>query len=1019
VKQNLIKDTDLRFPHFLIYSASAGSGKTHTLVKRLLQLLLSSRVPNNKLTNILAITFTNNAANEMRRRVLQDLKALYFGSKDIVSEMQSIIENDISNLQERAEKLINTILDDYSSFQVQTIDSFITRIFKASALEFGFPPNTEIHTENNQILDAAFDEFARQIESSPQMQSLFEKTIDILVQTQTTTSSYIWDPYQKLKKEIRNFYSLLNAQSREITIEQEWEKRIGELKSQILYTAKEYVDSVRQSELEISKRFEKFIQCTENQNIDELIKCSFDKPVNKGKTKSIEKYNQWMQTFLPFQKKIQSLSSEYAWLKAHIYYQPFVEVYRLLKSTIETTMRQESKISLADISRLLRNNISKEILPQIYPYLGDQIYHYLIDEFQDTSPAQWQTLKPLLEEALGKDGSLFIVGDTKQSIFTFRQADWKIMKRLMEQVEFPSAPPKVIELHINHRSFEKVVDFGKKVFHEIVPKVIGGDAPKVSGLSTFQQEVKEEFKNKGYVEVTFAEQQEEHPEREKIINIINDCIKRGYNYKEITILASKNDEVIEISQWLSEANIKFISHSSLDIRKQPVTSDILSLIRFLDSPMDNLAFATFILSDTFKQITRKTENINLENDIVEFILETRSQESPLYTNFRKKFPTLWQKYFEALFNVVGYLPLYDLLSEIYKQFDLLNILRDQQAVLIKILEVIKSFEDLGINTIKDFLVFAEDEEQGSEWDIAIPKEENAVSIMTIHKAKGLGNRVVIVVLYDSRIPSRNKFVAESESGCYLLHLTKDYAELNNELSEFYYQMKLENDVDTLNRLYVAFTRAGEEMYIVSIKQKDNGIPSSLIPDKGYEPSTKPAVEKGKFPPETLAMLHHPVKRLPVEIRASQTLNLAERKRGEIIHKLLAKIEYIDVNAESLIDKIFAELEDALSEKEIEKMKTLLIEFINSETIRPIFSRQQGRKIMNEQEFVDSNGQLHRMDRVIIDNEEITVVDFKTGEYNEDYRQQINTYKEIIKNYYPGFKIKGLLAFIENKNVIEV
>ena len=219
-------------------------------------------------------------------------------------------------------------------------------------------------------------------------------------------------------------------------------------------------------------------------------------------------------------------------------------------------MRRNGQVNLPDVNRMLLKYISEEIIPQVYFYMGDAIFHYLIDEFQDTAPVQWEALKPLFAEALSKQGSLFVVGDTKQSIYAFRSADWRIMKSLMETTVFPSAPPEVRELEMNYRSFERILDFSKTVFHSTLPTALAGDAPHASGLSSFQQEVKENNRKKGYVEiVSFEKDDDQERQRAKILEIVRDCHMRGYRYGDITILTPKNEHVVAISGWLNGEHI--------------------------------------------------------------------------------------------------------------------------------------------------------------------------------------------------------------------------------------------------------------------------------------------------------------------------------------------------------------------------------------------------------------------------------------------------------------------------------
>ncbi len=414
----------------------------------------------------------------------------------------------------------------------------------------------------------------------------------------------------------------------------------------------------------------------------------YNLPVKKsGGIKTKEKAEEWNARFTPLQDRIKGLASEYIVRQARGYYHPAIEAHRLFKSTIEQNMRRNGQISLSDVNRALVQYISEENVPQVYFYLGDTIFHYLIDEFQDTAPVQWETMKPLFAEALSKHGSLFIVGDTKQSIYAFRHADWRIMKNVMDNIVFPSAPPDVKELEINYRSFERILDFSKTVFHAIVPKEVGEKVSQASGLSKFKQEVEKKNQKKGYVEVvSFEKDEEQEPERAKILKIVNECRERGYSYGDITILTPKNQDVIAVSGWLNSKHIPFISHSSLDIRGQSITGEIIALLRFLDSPIDDLSLTTFLLSGTFHRTLAADGKLLSKEELRSLLVQTRktNRKSPLYVSFRSQYADIWKKYFNELFNVVGYLPMYDLVSEIYKQFRLFELVPEEQGTLAKL-----------------------------------------------------------------------------------------------------------------------------------------------------------------------------------------------------------------------------------------------------------------------------------------------------------------------------------------------
>ncbi len=629
----------------------------------------------------------------------------------------------------------------------------------------------------------------------------------------------------------------------------------------------------------------------------------------------------------------------------------------------------------------------------MYFYLGDAILHYLIDEFQDTAPIQWEAMKPLFAEALSKKGSLFLVGDTKQSIYAFRHADWRIMKNVMETIVFPSAPPNVKELEINYRSFERILDFNKTVFHDIVPNVVEGKAPHASGLSSFKQQVKEDNEKKGYVEVVvFEKDEEKEPDRSKILEIVTDCKKRGYRYGDITILTAKNKNVIAVSGWLNSKHIPFISHSSLDIRGQSITGEIIALLSFLDSPIDDLAFTTFLLSGIFHRVLGADGRLLSKEELASFLVQAQksNHKSSLYSSFRTHYVDVWKKYFDELFHVVGYLPMYDLVSHIYKQFRLFELAPEEEGTLARFLEVMKNFEETGQNNIKDFLAFAEEEGDDSEWNIAVPRGEDAVSVMTIHKAKGLDNRVIIVLLVDSKQRADNLFIEDNEEGVRLVHITQKDAEYNDALQDLYRERRFERDVDNLNKLYVAFTRAKEEMYVINVKNEWADEPSKYLPQSGFDPTEKPKVTKWVEKRELKAELHHSSICQPAEIVSPERLALYERRRGEAIHDVLSRIKFVDTEIKKCISLLVQEIAGSWMEPvDAARIQSLVLEFLRLPEIEPFFTEKEGRNILNEQEFVSPDGRLFRMDRIVVDTDSVTVIDFKTGDDKDEVQRTGN------------------------------
>ncbi|HEY6952007.1 MAG TPA: UvrD-helicase domain-containing protein [Bacteroidota bacterium] len=1022
------KDTGFKLPDFTVISASAGSGKTHTLTLRYLQLVLSDKIPGNRLRNILAMTFTNNAAREMKQRILEYLKRLSMGDRSLIDQLLQLLGMNEEELQPKATALIDDILNNYSDFNVRTIDSFLSRLFRASALEYGFSPAVEIVLDSSAILRKAFEIFVRELSLNPHKRQVLDRLVEILLDNQPGNARYLWNPFSELSDEVLGLHVSLANKKGEVVPENGFLAEKKRLKQEILSEFKRLVGLARQSSLTVSRPFEDVIEAARSDDVDDLIrrKTLFKTPVNKPSGKdSRPLYDQWVGQFAAVQERLRSLANSYLVASARTYYLPYVEAYQYFREGIESVMRQEGRMTIADVTKHLAATIDRELVPEIYFFLGEQINHYLVDEFQDTSPLQWGVIRPLAEETLSKQGSLFLVGDTKQSIYTFRGADWQIMRRLMTGEDgFPSAPVTVKPLPMNYRSAGRIVEFSREVFHRCVPSVVTGDAKNLSGLASYEQDVRPDLISRGYVEVCPIEGDGDQSLRKaKLLEILADCRERGFSYGDITILTPKNKDVIAVSAWLNAQSpgIPFISHSSLDIRGRKITGELIAFLRFLDSPVDNLSFVTFLLGDVCARLFDHKQLGVQGDELRTFLFESRNErDSALYRSFRDRFPKVWEVVFEDLFNRVGYLPLYDLVSELYKSFALFQLIPHEEGALTKLLEVIKQFEDRGQNNLKDFLEFSEDESEDSDWSIPARRRADAVSIMTIHKAKGLENRVVVVLLEDSTPRHENLFVEEAKAGLHLLRIRKDAAEADETLAKLYAEGQTGREVDDLNKLYVALTRAEEEMYVISVKGERADRPSAFLPTNGYDPQPKPDVLRREQLHEDTAALTHPHEHASLQPVSAEKIGIDERARGEFIHAVLSHIEFLDddiaAQVGALTTKVGTEIRAHL---DAGRVGSRLVAFLGRPDVAEFFRPSGQRNVLNEHEFAMANGRLFRMDRVLVDAGVVTVIDYKTGDEREEYTEQVQTYMGILRDCYPHRAIRGVLAYVDRNVLREV
>ncbi len=199
-------DALFKFPHFHVLRASAGSGKTYALARRFVLFLLSGSVARNKLSNLLAITFSNNAAKEMKERILLFLKQLCLGDREVAADFSRDLALPEPVLKTRAGEVIEAVLSRYSDFQVKTIDSFMTTVFKASAIDFGYNPDFEILMSNESLMGHAFDLFLRNVREGTEEARLMDEVVDIIVENTGGEAPYPWEATGAILNEIEEIY---------------------------------------------------------------------------------------------------------------------------------------------------------------------------------------------------------------------------------------------------------------------------------------------------------------------------------------------------------------------------------------------------------------------------------------------------------------------------------------------------------------------------------------------------------------------------------------------------------------------------------------------------------------------------------------------------------------------------------------------------------------------------------------------------------------------------------------------
>ncbi|KAF0125388.1 MAG: UvrD/REP helicase [Elusimicrobia bacterium] len=1035
----LESDKTLRFPHALLISAGAGSGKTYALTQRYVQLLLSERVPDNDLSSILAVTFTNNAAKEMKARILGWLKDLALArDEEKIKETMALVSLSRAEIIKRAGALVDRVIDNYSDFHIQTIDSFLARVMAASADELKLPLKAEITMAYDVLIDLAlYSMFSRIGKDLP------EAEIDKFLAVLPKSGAYPWNPVTRVKE---HFDSFLNQEGKTAGLiaraSGDYETALPDKFKTVLRETRNLVGRFGPSLVKDSAA-----AAMRAENItDFLAAYSFKFAVFNG----IKKKN------FPdgWEKDVARLSDlviELTELNAAAYYHPYVGLYDRFKAELERVKRGKTDvIHINDIAKRLASYINADNVPEVYLKLGERISHFLIDEFQDTNRLQWDVIRPLVEEGLSKTGSLFVVGDIKQAIYMFRNADYRIMRDFLDKAEGKKAARsargtdcgqsrpdpaelkhlslaslggelKYADLPVNYRSDGRVLEYVDSLFKDKLknsPELVGED---ITELTAYKQSVRPDRVKDGYVRTDILELDDpgDPAEQKKWLLAAVEGARKRYPLGEIAILVAKNKRIEPVVEWLTEAGVPVASLSSLDIRKRKVVAELLSWLRFLETPSDDLAFADFITGDIFTRLTGLSRD-----EMRDFIFKARQEDRDalLYAAFRNhpRYAKYWNECLDGGFRKVGHLPLYELVSLVYGDLRVFGNFPGEQAFLARLLDAVTALEAEGVTSPRAFLEYAAggDEDKAKVFAIALPEYIDAVRVMTFHKSKGLGFSVVINLVYDERGQADPMYFEERDGAIHVYHITKAAAEQSVKLRPVYAGRKKDSNVQDLNVLYVISTRARHELYNLVVKKTrktEAGEPrlTDLFTacELGKPADRSPAARKPSAPVEIAAPGPRPDQRFDAS-KPTYT-SFFETAEGELVHAILARCIELPKDPEGEISAAFDELAPAYPFK-FDKSKVVksLVAFLASPEAAPLFESRPGRQVLIEAEFIDKTGSLFRMDRVLIDADTVTVIDFKTGlENTAKYTPQMKNYLAILSEAYSK-PAKGFLAYVD-------
>jgi ATP-dependent exoDNAse (exonuclease V) beta subunit len=1038
------KVSQLEFPEVVVVEASAGSGKTYALAKRFLQLLINPRLKSDyvPLRSILAITFTNKAAIEMKRRILDLLKKLAFGVFSSEDEEKDILET-LGVSKELARKKAYLVMDEiirnYNFFQVKTIDSFINTLLLGFALNIDRSASFKIKRDYIWYLSYSLDILIDLAQKDEKVHSFFKKFLQHYLLIERNQG---WFPKKNILKLIRSLFELSNKYGSFFMV---YKADIEELmqKKRILFNyIKDLLDRLPSGFNGRAKNsIKKFV---ENKDIVfDLIDLPtwFNEtiPMNKGYSAPTELVKRW--------EDIYTLIKEIAETEARVWFNPYITFFHKVIENFQLLSRKEDILFLDELNHKARLLFSKEGLTvaEVYYRFATRFSHYLIDEFQDTSILQWKNLYLMIEEALSSGGSLFYVGDKKQAIYRFRGGEAQLFDEIKETFRYYKI--KETRLSKNRRSHKAIVEFNNEIFSQdnlrmslIKMGVAEEVAPKEEVILKVFEDAKQEYmKDKpwGYVYIERIEESNQEERniliKDKVLSLIDELKKRSFSYNDIAILCRDNEEVELVTTWLLESHLPTESEKTLNVKENPLIKEIISFLRFLDSPIDDLSFAAFIMGEIFRSATGLSYK-----EIESFIFNLNKEKEhklALYHFFRLKYPLIWDKFVDEFFKKVGFISPYELIVSIYKKFNIIENFYDEQAFFMKLLELAKIKEEEYVS-LGEFISYIENT---LPEDLYVTvAQTDYIRVLTIHKSKGLEFGVVILpFLRMDVIPETRRgtscYMVGDQQQLSLVKITKPHRKYSSYLNEIYKEAYIKACIDELNNIYVGFTRAKYELYVFIPQKSGAKINKAkyLIPEHIKERGEKRiySQEERKEIKDVSLIVELPIStyRDWIEFLKDEFADKEKVKvrnqiiQGNIIHYVLSRIGNLyEVNFDEVLKEAIQNAKKAFPFiKDFTYIEKKVKKLIEKDEIKPFFYIPEG-KVYQEKEVVDFYGNTRRIDRLIIKEKEVWVVDYKSsGGYEEEYRQQIHEYVKIIQRIYPNFKVRGFIIYLDELNIEEI
>ena len=1061
----------------IIVPASAGSGKTFRIAHEYIYDALRNHKRGDDeegfdptvYKRILAVTFTNKATEEMKGRILKEIHLLAANQES--DHLAKLIEEtglDEQELRRRAKVVRNAILHDYSHFTVLTNDTFFQRVLRAFIRELGFDINFTTELDSSSILQKSVDALIEDISTNKELRKWLEGLTKENIEEGGSWS--IRPSIEKLNKELfkesnRDIIDRISNKEKIKTIVDEFSKNADTLQAEYIALAEEALAIMKRWDVnhkDFSGGFTSYL--------DNAAKGEFKDIGPSHIAKITGEAQDWLTKDKRKDAKLMACATELQPVGRMVYekgveiknivisrdiirknYRSFALLHDLQQKVAEIC-RDDNMVLLSNTKHAIAKFISEpDDTPFIYEKVGNYFDKFMIDEFQDTSSKEWSNFLPLLKNAMAQrdDVSVLIVGDVKQSIYRFRGSNWNILGSIAPQdlADYESVPlehnwrslPNIVKF--NNLLFKNLVDNGNNMLNDMLDeakRTKGISEDKYNDLydtltkaySKYDQIAARKHINEGYVHITYTPLEVQKKQKEEgltptplYIERIKELLNKGFLPRDITILVRYKSEGRRIAEELLAARKEFPEEHQFEI----TTEEALSI--------ESSPAAKFILSIMRLAINRNdTSSLAYYNYIChgeEFNRELDEEEIKFLDKIRMTSP---EEAFEQI--IINY-----------------KSLLDGQTAYVQALH--NQIVGFSAGKTSDIALFDKWwREVGSEQSVRIERSDRAIEVMTIHKSKGLENKVIIIPFcswdYQPKIDnnhSRSNIVwAESSDNSGLSDLGPFPVQYNKNVEHsvfadgFYYE-KVYTFVDAVNILYVATTRAKEQLHIfykptpkasktvgALLMSAINGL--TTTDDKGlihytlgeFETPEVKMSDKGEEKRiENILLDEYHASPIGVKFRTCASRyfgeeqdDLSPRSMGIKLHRAF---EYSSTREDIFSALAEMELEGTLSKGEHTALTEQISATLNN-TIAGEWFSDKWENVDRERSIIRPKDSAKRPDRIMRCGDEAVVVDYKFGKPTHSHKEQICEYISALRNM--GYKsVKGYLWYVAQGEIVEV